>query len=95
MRNQVYATDAEDGVPPSFELIEASDYWEVPIEGHGPPENPVPGEPSMLSVVLTATRALTQAGLKSGQAQAQARSPLGAWSPLQASSTSPFGESLH
>ena len=40
---QVYATDAEDGVPPSFELIEASDYWEVPIEGHGPPENPVPG----------------------------------------------------
>ena len=42
---QVYATDAEDGVPPSFELIEAADYWEVPIEGHGPPENPVPGEP--------------------------------------------------
>ncbi len=41
---QVYATDAEDGVPPSFELTEASDYWEVPIEGHGPPENPVPGE---------------------------------------------------
>ena len=40
---QVYATDAEEGVAASFVLTEAADYWEVPIEGHGPPENPVPG----------------------------------------------------
>ena len=33
-------------MPPSFEISEASDYWEVPIEGHGPPENPVPGAAS-------------------------------------------------
>lgn len=37
-------------MPPSFELVEAADYWEVPIEGHGPPENPVPG---LLPHILT------------------------------------------
>lgn len=49
----MYATDAEDGVPASFELAEAADYWEVPIEGHGPPENPVPGVlPHLISSLL-------------------------------------------
>ena len=47
--DQVYATDAEEGMPPTFEISEASDYWEVPIEGHGPPENPVPGASSSCS----------------------------------------------
>lgn len=41
--NQVTDTDAVEGSDPTFELLDASDYWEVPIEGHGAPENPVPG----------------------------------------------------
>jgi hypothetical protein len=41
--NQVTDTDASEGATDTFQLSDASDYWEVPIEGHGSPENPVPG----------------------------------------------------
>ena len=34
---------AEHGEGPNFELLDATEYWEVPIEGGPPPDNPVPG----------------------------------------------------
>ena len=39
---QVYDISAEDGANPSFEFVQSSQYWEVPISGQGQPENPVP-----------------------------------------------------
>ena len=39
---QVYDISAEDGAKPSFEFVQSSQYWEVPIAGQGQPENPVP-----------------------------------------------------
>jgi protein XRP2 len=41
--NQVEDTDGLEAGEATFQLLDASDYWEVPIEGHGAPENPVPG----------------------------------------------------
>ncbi|PSC71693.1 tubulin binding cofactor [Micractinium conductrix] len=42
--NKVYDADAEEGGAPNFELLsEPAPYWEVPLEGQGPPESPVPG----------------------------------------------------
>ena len=38
----MYDISAEDGAQPSFEFVQSAQYWEVPISGHGPPENPVP-----------------------------------------------------
>ena len=40
---QVYDVSAEHGEGPNFELLDATEYWEVPIEGGPPPNNPVPG----------------------------------------------------
>lgn len=41
---QVYDGSAEDGAPPNFVIVEElPSYWEVPLEGAGPPDNPVPG----------------------------------------------------
>lgn len=41
---QVYDGSAEDGAPPNFVIVEElQSYWEVPLEGAGSPENPVPG----------------------------------------------------
>ena len=40
---QVYDVSAEHGEGPNFELLDATEYWEVPIEGGPPPDNPVPG----------------------------------------------------
>ena len=34
---------AESGEGPNFDLLDAVEYWEVPIEGGPPPDNPVPG----------------------------------------------------
>lgn len=34
---------AEQGEGPNFDLLDAVEYWEVPIEGGPPPNNPVPG----------------------------------------------------
>ena len=34
---------AEQGEGPNFDLLDAVEYWEVPIEGGPPPDNPVPG----------------------------------------------------
>ncbi len=39
---QVYDISAEDGAKPSFEFVQSAQYWEVPIDGQGQPENPVP-----------------------------------------------------
>lgn len=39
---QVYDISAEDGAQQSFEFVQSAQYWEVPISGQGPPENPVP-----------------------------------------------------
>lgn len=39
---QVYDISAEDGAKQSFEFVQSAQYWEVPISGQGPPENPVP-----------------------------------------------------
>ena len=39
---QVYDISAEDGAQPNFEFVQSAQYWEVPISGQGPPENPVP-----------------------------------------------------
>lgn len=39
---QVYDISAEDGAKQSFEFVQSAHYWEVPISGQGPPENPVP-----------------------------------------------------
>ena len=39
---QVYDISAEDGAKPNFEFVQSAQYWEVPINGQGPPENPVP-----------------------------------------------------
>lgn len=33
---------AEQGEGPNFDLLDAVEYWEVPIEGGPPPDNPVP-----------------------------------------------------
>ncbi|GAB4819794.1 hypothetical protein N2152v2_006840 [Parachlorella kessleri] len=42
--NKVYDASAEEGAPPNFELVEGrpAQYWEVPLEGQGPCEDPVP-----------------------------------------------------
>jgi hypothetical protein len=40
---QVYDVSAEQGEGPNFDLLDAVEYWEVPIEGGPPPDNPVPG----------------------------------------------------
>lgn len=40
--DKVYDISAEDGANPSFEFVQSSQYWEVPISGQGQPENPVP-----------------------------------------------------
>lgn len=40
--NKVYDGSAEEGDSPNFTLVDAASYWEVPIEGGGPCENPVP-----------------------------------------------------
>lgn len=39
---QVHDISAEEGEPSNFELLEGVDYWEVPIEGGPPCDNPVP-----------------------------------------------------
>jgi hypothetical protein len=41
---QVYDASAEEGAPPNFQLVEGppAQYWEVPLEGQGACENPVP-----------------------------------------------------
>ena len=39
---QVHSAGADDEFGPGFELVEAVEYWEPPVEGMGPPENPVP-----------------------------------------------------
>ena len=39
---QVHSAGADDEFGPGFELVEAVEYWEPPIEGLGAPENPVP-----------------------------------------------------
>ena len=39
-----------EGEGPNFELLDAIEYWEVPIEGGPPPDNPVPaGDGSLYS----------------------------------------------
>ena len=38
---QVQDISAEPGAEPSFELVEAVHYWEVPLASAGPMENPV------------------------------------------------------
>ncbi|KAL3155130.1 hypothetical protein ABBQ38_011187 [Trebouxia sp. C0009 RCD-2024] len=40
--DKVYDISAEDGAQQSFEFVQSAHYWEVPISGQGPPENPVP-----------------------------------------------------
>lgn len=40
--SQVYDVSAEQGEGPNFDLLDAVEYWEVPIEGGPPPDNPVP-----------------------------------------------------
>jgi hypothetical protein len=39
----VYDVSAEQGEGPNFDLLDAVEYWEVPIGGGPPPDNPVPG----------------------------------------------------
>lgn len=43
LRAQVHDVSAEDNEGPNFDLLDAVEYWEVPIEGGPPPDNPVPG----------------------------------------------------
>ena len=38
----MYDVSAEQGEGPNFDLLDAVEYWEVPIEGGPPPDNPVP-----------------------------------------------------
>lgn len=40
--SQVHDVSAEEGEGPNFDLLDAVEYWEVPIEGGPPPDNPVP-----------------------------------------------------
>lgn len=42
MSAQVHDVSPEEGEGANFELLEAVDYWEVPIQGGPPPDNPVP-----------------------------------------------------
>lgn len=47
--NKVYDGSAEDGAAPNFVIIEElSSYWEVPLEGAGAADNPVPGPAGQL-----------------------------------------------
>ena len=39
---QVHDVSPEEGEGPNFDLLDAIEYWEVPIEGGPPPDNPVP-----------------------------------------------------
>ena len=39
---QVYDISANQGEPSNFELVDAEHFWEVPIDGEGPCEDPVP-----------------------------------------------------
>jgi hypothetical protein len=39
---QVHDISSEEGDTTNFELLEGLEYWEVPIEGGPPPDNPVP-----------------------------------------------------
>ena len=45
---QVQDISAESGAKPSFELVEAVHYWEVPLASAGPLENPVRPPPGRL-----------------------------------------------
>ena len=47
---QVHDVSPEEGEGSNFELLDAIEYWEVPIEGGPPPDNPVPaGDGSLYS----------------------------------------------
>ena len=34
--------DGDNAFGPGFELVDAVEYWEPPLDGYGPPDNPVP-----------------------------------------------------
>ena len=56
---QVYDISAEDGAAQNFEFVQSSQYWEVPISGQGPPENPVPAADGSSYQVNTCTQCLS------------------------------------
>lgn len=39
---RVYDAQQEEGAEPNFEIVTDSEMWQVPLEGLGEPENPVP-----------------------------------------------------
>ncbi|BDA47074.1 probable protein XRP2 at N-terminal half [Coccomyxa sp. Obi] len=53
--DKVHDVSPEEGEGTNFELLDAIEYWEVPIEGGPPPDNPVPaGDGSLYSAPAAA-----------------------------------------
>ena len=55
---QVYDINGDDSFGgASFELVDGVQYWEVPLEGHGELQNPVPAADGSLYQVGVTSRA--------------------------------------